>query len=747
MSKDDIKLDFVGRKLATRGVAEREPQLLGTADLRKIILGAEQLRGPRGHEGPNGRRGRRGVKGEHGERGEPGKQGVGIVGARGPAGVSGRQGLAGPKGDKGDKGDAGKTPAHKWEGTRLSFEMPNGNFGRSVDLLGPAGGRGGAGRSVKETWQSIELQGQELVFVKNTAGPLGKETRVDLSPLAGGGFAGLGPWRSRTEIVAPPAAGQVRFNNANVELATEFYLHEINDDAEDLANFLNLLDAGDVLYMQDAGDSANFTVVEISSNVDSGAYRTFGIANIAQQGAALAQNTVVNFVATIAGGGAGSVVTGMTIDVANILTLTQTSGGNQTVDLSQFLTATTGDGIYLRLDTTNDPLTGDLTTQAVVPQTDQNAAITFGADNARPLSVHGRLGVFVGSSSGSGAGIPLNASGTRSFGANPAGIMGGNQAQGGSGTATHYLRGGAFKGVVCIGNAVAGGAGNALLRNNSGGSSLFGSAYTYGLGNATVEATTFGNFTAAYSYALGNDHLWSNRGSGSFLSGYSQGAGTVTAEITGQGSFGSWRPQASNASAIVNCNANGNGAFSQGFTLSARAGFTTGLQATGEGSFVQGSARSGVSVSANPIITASGVGSFAQGRANNGIITASNNGAFAQGSADGNSVILASGIGSFAHGEARSTNSITASGRGAFAVGTANTGPISASAANAFQFGPGVNALADSLQIGNAGIRFKGTAGAPAAPQNGDFWVNGGFIYARSNGVSIQIAGPGPLTN
>ena len=66
-------------------------------------------------------------------------------------------------------------------------------------------------------------------------------------------------------------------------------------------------------------------------------------------------------------------------------------------------------------------------------------------------------------------------------------------------------------------------------------------------------------------------------------------------------------------------------------------------------------------------------------------------------------------------------------------------GDISASGDNSCQFGPGTNTLADTFQIGDGGIRFKGTDGAPSALQDGDVWVASGYVYIRSNGVSVQI--------
>jgi len=254
-------------------------------------------RGPHGASGEQGRRGRRGLKGETGTGGMDGDHGVdgatgcdGVKGDDGAIGLTGRQGVGaqGPKGDKGIQGDKG-------------VQGEKGKQGR----VGPGGGRGAAGRSAATTdFNSISLVGTDLIFLREKAGPLGPSITVDLSSLAGqGGFVGLGPWRFRTEIIAPPATGQLRFNNADPESATELFLHETNSNGEDLANFIALLEAGDLIYIQQANDSSKFILCEISSNTDSGTFATLGLANVAQQGGAIAQNTAVNVIATIAGGG------------------------------------------------------------------------------------------------------------------------------------------------------------------------------------------------------------------------------------------------------------------------------------------------------------------------------------------------------------------------------------------------------------------------------------------------------------
>lgn len=92
--------------------------------------------GPQGEAGPQGDLGPRGEVGPQGDDGEPGE--------RGPRGPKGEQGPVGPKGDQGPVGPA---PDHRWDGAKLQFEKPNGEWGPKVDLRGPRGPRGLDGSS------------------------------------------------------------------------------------------------------------------------------------------------------------------------------------------------------------------------------------------------------------------------------------------------------------------------------------------------------------------------------------------------------------------------------------------------------------------------------------------------------------------------------------------------------------------------------------------------------------------------
>jgi hypothetical protein len=135
------------------------------------------------------------------------------------------------------------------------------------------------------------------------------------------GVSGLGTWKYRTETGTPPASGQIRFDNANISAATEFFLHETNEGGIDVSTFLDLLlQDGSVLYIQDKSDGDNFVIIEISSSTDNGAFRTYGIASIQEQGTEPGQNDDVILLTTGAASAGGAEVNDLTASVtwANI---------------------------------------------------------------------------------------------------------------------------------------------------------------------------------------------------------------------------------------------------------------------------------------------------------------------------------------------------------------------------------------------------------------------------------------------
>ena len=110
---------------------------------------------------------------------------------------------------------------------------------------------------------------------------------------------GLGIWKYRTEITAPPNSGQVRFNNADPTLATEMYIHEINQGGLDVSNFFDRISPNEpLIYLQNRGNADNYFIIGVTSDVDSGVYRTIVIASFVLQGDEQSQNQDMALVLT-----------------------------------------------------------------------------------------------------------------------------------------------------------------------------------------------------------------------------------------------------------------------------------------------------------------------------------------------------------------------------------------------------------------------------------------------------------------
>lgn len=286
------------------------------------------------------------------------------------------------------------------------------------------------------------------------------------------------------------------------------------------------------------------------------------------------------------------------------------------------------------------------------------------------------------------------------------------------------------EGSAIIGKSIGG---TGLLEATGNGSFVHGEADADFNGPSTIRASSNGCFAGG----------WCSEGEivatyvGALAHGVAQGGGTLDSNGNGSTAFG--RANGDNA----RIEAASSGGFATGWASAATGtNRTAEIRATQAAAFAMGN----VTVTADngtSEIRASGIGAFAMGRvaestgADAGVIS-SGNASFAFGRAV-DAEITASNDASVAMGYA-ATNGITSSGEGSFAQGKSDTGSIAATADNSVQFGPGTNALADTVQIGGAGIRFKGTTGAPAAPQNGDMWVDGTDVVIRSGGVSVIIA-------
>ena len=452
-------------------------------------------------------------------------------------------------------------------------------------------------------------------------------------------------YRFRTDTAeADPGSGRFRYDDAVQANVGEIYISDINDAGKDLSNFLALIAIGDRLYIQDEGDASKFAVWNVvgPAPLDNVGWWTISVV-LERDGDVLSQNT-------------------------RCLVALQVQG---TTDL-----------IYLRLDTANDPLTGELTVQNVIPVTPQQRDCGDSVDRFR--TVGARLGIFVGESNSSG-GVVAPQGAIRTFnGALSTGIMAGNQVRLSSGVTELQLQGGSYKAIATMGNVFSYSTGDARILNTGGGSSVFGSAFSYGAGDAVLSVPGPGCFMNAYAYtgygATAKNHTLLCSQSGAVLFGYSYGYGQIDITSSGQGSFvqGFWACTNANATSVMR--ATGGGSFAQG-AVANNSTFTSTLEATGEGSMAQGH------IAGTGTIRASGDGSFAQGRAMGG------------------GILEASALGAFAHGVATS-NDIIASNSGAFAIGDSSGGDIIANQVNSMQLGPGTNSFAVSLQVG-VGIHLR----------------------------------------
>lgn len=101
-------------------------------DPGEVTVKTVKVIGPKGDKGDQGKQGNKGETGDKGEQGDKGKQGD-----KGEQGKEGKQGKQGETGEKGGKSD------HRWDGTKLRFQKPDGRWGKEVDLKGDRGISGG----------------------------------------------------------------------------------------------------------------------------------------------------------------------------------------------------------------------------------------------------------------------------------------------------------------------------------------------------------------------------------------------------------------------------------------------------------------------------------------------------------------------------------------------------------------------------------------------------------------------------
>lgn len=388
------------------------------------------------------------------------------------------------------------------------------------------------------------------------------------------------------------------------------------------------------------------------------------------------------------------------------------------------LTATLDAG-YLRLDATNDPLTGELTTQALVPDGDETRdfgteAVRYAQMNSGSIFVRRQrtdTGITLTTTVGASA-VPshnfISEAANIAFSGGTQSVTLNNTPANGAPAVNVFSISGAAPGAVDLAASLPS-PGSLNLVNVFGTNPSAGTVtITNQLQSSLFMATIATSGSQSYNLLGGNA---SNQGGnivGGYITTFGGGAfdATIQLNLGGFLTGGAVAFGFANAASIVNTAA---GSFCMGF---AQGGAM--ITNTGTGSFVFGDSRDSGST-----LQATGRGCFVSGKVEDGaMLQATADGAMATGYVFGGATaaITASGLGSFAHAYI-STNGIV----------------CTASATNSVQWGPGTNAEADTVSVGS-GIRLKGTSGAPGTPRNGDIYVNGsGQVIVRAAGRDVLL--------
>lgn len=130
-------------------------QILAKKRKKKLEKDSELLEGMKILRGPQGKAGKPGKDGKDGR--SPSKKAIiEEVLSKIPIPKDGKAGkdstIPGPKGEKGD------TPKHRWKGTKLQFEKPDGSWGDMVELLGPEGKKGKDGNAPEHEVNGLKVR-------------------------------------------------------------------------------------------------------------------------------------------------------------------------------------------------------------------------------------------------------------------------------------------------------------------------------------------------------------------------------------------------------------------------------------------------------------------------------------------------------------------------------------------------------------------------------------------------------------
>ena len=360
--------------------------------------------------------------------------------------------------------------------------------------------------------------------------------------------------------------------------------------------------------------------------------------------------------------------------------------------------------------------TATQTIQDLLPSTDDSYDV--GSDAARMQTVFGRR---LKASDTSGTGVVTTA-------AAATGLAVGFASASSTGASTVSLNNTTAGMVSGASRATA--AGDALLTATGRGATALGSSFSDSGNDATITAIGEGTLAGGYAH-VGTPYGGTATANveaaapGSFVwgcvheGGQTSGTGQVRSVAGAVGSFVSGLARSTIYGSTEVCtNTYAHGGFAQGYARGHTSGVLSRIESDGYGAFAQGHTHT---VGGAATISSAGIGSFAQGHAEAGPIRSRGRGSFAQGH-----VVLG--------------GYIYSDGRGSFAQGYSNGAPgVRATATNASQFGEGLNSVADSTRLGQAGLHFKHTSGAFGTAANGQVWMSGNFFNVRSDGADFTF--------
>lgn len=604
------------------------------------------------------------------------------------------------------------------------------------------------------TWDS---SGVAAVVAVGTATHVLTSNGVGVAPTfqaasgGGGGPSGLGEWRYSTSTTeADPGSGNFRLDAVPAS-ATFMYLDDVNRGGVDMSTIINaLFAAGDYIYLQEGSDATNAYLYEIDTAGAVDQTGWFKIALIFKDAGtgSISNNDDLALVHFSSAAGTDSdaihdnvageiaAVTAKGAPVAGDFLLIEDSAAANAkksitmadIDhdaLTNFVTAEHVDWAGAGAGTIhtdnyieNATHTGDVTGSGVLTIAAKAVDVAMLADGT-----DGEL--ITWDTSGVAATVAVGTA-THVLTSNGVGVAptfqaptGGGDVTGGSASADNevvtynsttgkIIQRSNFKfgdasptvGTRTLG-AVANIAGGHII---TGGSIVSSGTATTAMGlvsqiSGTASITSSGTGAAlanGYALSLTGTATILSSGLGSVVLGYCSmfGAGTSTLQCTTQGGFAGGL---ADGASIIEGISNAHGCFVHGYSSAGGIIRVTGAL----GGFASGS-------------------SFGAGTS----IIVSGDGGFGTGACTSSGDIAISGDGAFGGGLAV-TNAITSSNDGTFAWGDSTSGAITASAAGAAQFGVGVNAVANSLQVGDTTDGLRLISGGTTSTNAGSFWVNG----------------------